>query len=191
VGILKEFARKIYKKAEHRLGANTGKIITVILFGILLLVVVIPVDGCSGNSADEADGSSLTGLAVGDSYDTAAVYGQDDSYGAGLFAQGSEEARAGTEAVDIQTISTEAEYYENRLKNILETSYGQGSVQVMVHMTQESEKGLYGDVSEGSIIDGVLVVADVETANELLTISEAVCALFNLPACKVYVIKKS
>jgi hypothetical protein len=58
-------------------------------------------------------------------------------------------------------------------------------------MVKNSTQGLYGNVSEESVIDGVLVVADVASSNDLLLISEAVCALFDLPACKVYVIKKS
>lgn len=176
---LKELVKKIYEKTESRLGANTGKIVTFILFGILLLVVVIPVDGC-GQTDKESDSDTADN-----------DYVSDDSYVSELFASETFSSVMDDGTAGVQSINDGAEYYETRLKNILETSYGEGSVQVMIHMTKDSEKGLYGDVSEENIIDGVLIIADVQNAGELLEISEAVCALFNLPACKVYVIKKS
>jgi hypothetical protein len=162
---MKELAKKIYKKTEKRLGANTGKIVTVILFGVLLLVAVIPADGCSINADVSSDSILITEMGTS--------------------------ATKSTEAAANQTYTDDAQYYEERLKNILETSYGKDSVTVMVHMVKNSTQGLYGNVSEESVIDGVLVVADVASSNDLLLISEAVCALFDLPACKVYVIKKS
>lgn len=165
---MKEFVKKIYQKTESRLGVNTGKIITFILFGILLLVVVMPVESCSGNS-DETEN-------------------EEPEIPTGIFSYNSTEGSIEASEETVQNITGESEYYETRLKNILESSYGKDSVQVMVHMKQDSEKGLYGDVSEESTVDGVLVVADIKNANDKLEISEAVCALFNLPACKVYVI---
>lgn len=145
--------------------------------------MVIPVESCSGSvkEASENDGDAAE----------SASYSPDDSYVTGVFTSEGLNSVTDDASADIQSISSQAQYYELRLKNVLETSYGEGSVQVMVHMTETSEKGLYGGTNAQSTIDGVLVVADVETANEVLTISEAVCALFNLPACKVYVIKKS
>lgn len=173
---MKKVVQKIYKVAEDRLGADTGKIITVILFGILLLVVVIPADGCSEDTEKK------------EGYETDAT---DDGYLTGLFSSEIKDAATENVSNEAEDFSNEEEYYEARLKEILETSYGKGSIEVMVHIIRDEEKGLYGDLSEECVIDGVLVVADVEAANDILTISEAVCSLFNLPACKVYVIKKS
>lgn len=85
-------------------------------------------------------------------------------------------------------VSDEA-YYEERLKAILEESYGVGTMKVMVHMKEiEDTNGMY---QEGKLlVDGILIVADVNSDADVADISFAVCALFDLPAHKVAVIKK-
>ncbi len=85
-------------------------------------------------------------------------------------------------------VSDEA-YYEERLKCILEKSYGAGTMEVMVHMKEvEDTNGMY---QEGKLlVDGILIVADVNSDTDVADISFAVCALFDLPAHKVAVIKK-
>ena len=61
-------------------------------------------------------------------------------------------------------------------------------MEVMVHMREdESTDGMYEE--NALIVDGILIVADVSDA-AVADISFAVCALFDLPAHKVAVIKK-
>ncbi len=86
--------------------------------------------------------------------------------------------------------SYSAQYYENRLKSILEKSYGEGSMDVMVHLKESSSgDSFYGEESKMEV-DGVLIVAAVKDRQAVSDISFAVCALFNLPAHKVAVIVK-
>ena len=82
-----------------------------------------------------------------------------------------------------------AAYYEEKLKDILEKSYGEGTMEVMVHMKEEENTdSMY---EEGTlIVDGILIVAEVSDNAAVGDISFAVCALFDLPAHKVAVIKK-
>jgi len=98
---------------------------------------------------------------------------------------------AGTSMDDSSNIAGmegNASYYEERLKDILEKSYGEGTMEVMVHMREdESTDGMYEE--NALIVDGILIVADVSDA-AVADISFAVCALFDLPAHKVAVIKK-
>ena len=83
----------------------------------------------------------------------------------------------------------DAAYYEERLKSILEKTYGVGTMEVMVHMkTNSKDVDMYEE--EVLIVDGILIVADVESDTDVGNISFAVCALFDLPAHKVAVIKK-
>ena len=86
-------------------------------------------------------------------------------------------------------LDSESEYIEKRLKEILEKSYGQGTMDVMVHMSQTNENtGMY---QESTLeVDGILIVADVVDESSIGDITFAVCALFDLPAHKVAVIKK-
>ncbi len=80
-------------------------------------------------------------------------------------------------------------YYEERLKAILEKSYGTGTMEVMIHMKEsEDTSGIYGE--EALEVDGILIVADVDSEADVGDITFAVCALFDLPAHKVAVIKK-
>lgn len=83
----------------------------------------------------------------------------------------------------------DATYYEERLKDILEESYGEGTMEVMIHMKEaESTGGMYEEST--LIVDGILIVAEVSDDRAVADISFAVCALFDLPAHKVAVIKK-
>jgi len=84
-----------------------------------------------------------------------------------------------------------ADYYEGKLKTILEESYGKGNIQVMVHMEVDNiSDDLYGNSDNQMIVDGVLVVANVKNEQALSDITFAVCALFDLPAHKVAVMIK-
>lgn len=84
-----------------------------------------------------------------------------------------------------------ADYYENKLKSILENSYGEGTMQVMVNLAgEEQSTGLYGSYENEVTVDGVLIVAAVDSEQAVSDITFAVCALFNLPAHKVAVMIK-
>lgn len=84
-----------------------------------------------------------------------------------------------------------ADYYENKLKEILEDSYGEGTMQVMVHLINENQtEGLYGSSENEVTVDGVLIVAAVDSEQAVSDITFAVCALFDLPAHKVAVMIK-
>lgn len=88
---------------------------------------------------------------------------------------------------EVQAVN-DATYYEERLKSILEKNYGAGTMEVMVHMKKDSKDvGMYEE--EVLIVDGILIVADVDSDTDVGNISFAVCALFDLPAHKVAVIK--
>ncbi|MDD6328261.1 MAG: hypothetical protein PUA62_07425 [Lachnospiraceae bacterium] len=94
------------------------------------------------------------------------------------------------EETAIQT-ANEAAYYEQRLKNILEHSYGSGTMDVMVHLAESFEESyLYGSKEQQAKVDGVLVVAQVKEPEAVSDITFAVCALFDLPAHKVAVMIK-
>ena len=126
-----------------------NKIITIILVGLLLLIIVVPLEdkgeGLSNNqnSYYEPEGASEWG----------------------------------------------ASYYEERLKLILEKSYGKDTMDVMVHMKEvDNSSGMY---EESALeVDGILIVADVDSDEKVGDITFAVCALFDLPAHKVAVIRK-
>lgn len=82
-------------------------------------------------------------------------------------------------------------YYENRLKEILENTYGSGTMDVMVHMNKVSSDSLfYSDEEKQYKVDGVLVVAHIKDSQAVSDITFAVCALFDLPAHKVAVMIK-
>ncbi|MBQ8913233.1 MAG: hypothetical protein IJ054_04220, partial [Lachnospiraceae bacterium] len=87
-----------------------------------------------------------------------------------------------------------AAYYEDKLKDILEKSYGKDSMEVMISLKNSENTGgsFYGDNSYSGdfCVDGVLIVADIKNNEEAANISFAVCALFNLPAHKVAVLIK-
>ena len=161
---------------------DNSKLITVILIGILILIIVMPLDSCDnsagvyGNTASKGNetpsnksdaAGDIAGLDAWSAYSNTA----DDNY-----------------VNDRNNIESLSVYYEDRLKAILEKSYGQGTMEVMVNVKKDSEKGLYGDSSEKFYVDGVLVVAKVDDIAKVADISNAVCALFNLPACKVAVL---
>lgn len=85
-----------------------------------------------------------------------------------------------------------ADYYEQKLKTILERSYGDGTMYVMVHMSEKEQSGsIYSSDSMQPAVDGVLVVADVDSGQAVSDITFAVCALFDLPAHKVAVMIKN
>ncbi|MCM1272846.1 MAG: hypothetical protein NC225_08130 [Clostridium sp.] len=84
-----------------------------------------------------------------------------------------------------------SEYYENKLDAILEKSYGEGTMEVMVHLSKEEDSGgLYGTSNEKVVVDGVLIVADVKNETAVSDITYAVSALFGLPTHKVAVMIK-
>ena len=89
------------------------------------------------------------------------------------------------------SIEEETAYYESRLKTILENTYGANTMDVMIHMTDKTDKNLfYGEAKEELVVDGVLVVAQVKDLQAVSDITFAVCALFDLPAHKVAVMIK-
>lgn len=88
-------------------------------------------------------------------------------------------------------IEEKTNYYEERLKAILENTYGADTMEVMIHMAEQSNDSLfYGEEQEKLIVDGVLVVAHVNDSQAVTDITFAVCALFDLPAHKVAVMIK-
>ncbi len=126
---------------------KTGKLVTILLVGVLLLVIAIPVGKDTSKTTD-----NNTAKADYASY---------------------------------------ADYYEEKLKAILENSYGEGTMEVMVHLSSDKQTdSFYNSDSMTDIVDGVLVVADVHDAQAVSDISFAVCALFDLPAHKVAVLIK-
>ncbi len=144
---------------------KSGKLLTFILIGILLLIVVMPV---KNNNNFKASNSTYKPT---DSADT------DDAL-----------------SRDVGTYESYAAYYEEKLTDILEKSYGKGTMSVMVSLKRESDKtDLYdgGADKDFGCVDGVLIVADVKDAACAADISFAVCALFNLPAHKVAVLIKN
>ncbi len=125
-----------------------GKLITIILIGVLLLVIAMPVKKSTDDTVTAED-----------------------------------------ETVDY---SSYADYYENKLKTILEHSYGEGSMEIMVHLTDGKQTdSLYTSDNGQAVVDGVLVVADVDDEQAVADITFAVCALFDLPAHKVAVMIKN
>ena len=142
---------------------KSNKFITVVLIGVLLLIIVMPVKNKSSYNADSGVGTrdSKYGISADDSQTSANPY------------------------------ENSAAYYEDKLKNILEKSYGKGTMSVMVAMKNEEEsKDFYGSQTcDSPLVDGVLIVADVKR-DEAADIAFAVCALFKLPAHKVAVLIK-
>ena len=162
--------KDLLKKNEN------SKLITIILVGLLILVIVMPVDSCG----KDRYGSGVDGALV----DSKGAYGDIGDYY-------SSEADIEDENFEIDNIESTNTYYEDRLKDILEQSDGKDSMEVMVNVKQDTDKGLYGDMSSRYAVDGVLVVAKLSDASKAADISNAICALFNLPACKVAVIIKN
>ena len=143
---------------------KSNKLITFILIGVLLLIIVMPVK----NKSIYPDTSDKE--VKGSSYDASSDYQKDDS----------------------DTYGSMAAYYEDKLKGILEKSYGEGTMSVMVTMKGRDDSGdFYGNSSyeDEYQVDGVLIVAAVRS-DEAADIAFAVCALFNLPAHKVAVLIK-
>lgn len=92
---------------------------------------------------------------------------------------------------DAKAYEIETAYYESRLKEILENTYGTGTMDVMIHMTSRTNETLfYSDETNQYMVDGVLVVAHVKESQAVSDITFAVCALFDLPAHKVAVLIK-
>lgn len=80
---------------------------------------------------------------------------------------------------------------ENELDKILENTYGNGTIEVMIYGGKKhAESGWYSNDSTEYIIDGVLIVANVSGQKVVSDITYAVSALFNLPAHKVAVLIK-
>ena len=143
---------------------KSNKFITVILIGILLLVIVLPVKNNNINKNTYVNrGISESGSSYADEIENVKNY---DDY---------------------------ASYYENKLKNILEKSYGSGTMEVMVQLKNtDDNNNLYtGSYENSKIVDGVLIVANVKNQDAIADISFAVCALFDLPAHKVAVMIKN
>jgi hypothetical protein len=88
---------------------------------------------------------------------------------------------------------TKAEYYEEKLKKILEESYGKGNIQVMVRVSEgeKTDAAYYNSGNEEVTVEGVFIVADVNSTKAVSDITFAVCALFDLPAHKVAVMIKN
>lgn len=82
---------------------------------------------------------------------------------------------------DSESLCADIGYYETRLKDILEKSYGVNNINVMIYSSLEDE----------NIVSGVMVVVYTKDSQAVVDISNAVCALFNLPAHKVFVIAKA
>ncbi len=98
------------------------------------------------------------------------------------------------ETVEYDSYEAYSQYYEDRLTEILEDSYGQGTMNVMIRIsTYNSGDATYisYDSSHEVIVDGVLIVADVDSEQAVSDITFAVCALFDLPAHKVAVMIKN
>lgn len=86
-------------------------------------------------------------------------------------------------------IENESKDYEERLKSILESSYGKGTMEVMINLAAEKRSyDFMGNSDSNYRVDGVIVVAHVKDKNAVADISYAVCALFDLPVHKVAVI---
>lgn len=80
-------------------------------------------------------------------------------------------------------------YYEERLKNMLEESYGKGNINVMVYMKSLSKDSFsYTNEAREYEVDGVLVVAKINSEKAISDITFAISALFNIPTHKVAVI---
>lgn len=149
----------------NKFKGKSGKIITFVLIGILLLIIVMPVKNTENYKSGTGESSE--------------AYGNDNSYG-----QGND---------NIEAYTSCAAYYEEKLKNILEKSYGKGTMEVMVSLkgSGDTTNPYYSDSSDSDyLVDGVLIVADIKNNEEAANISFAVCALFNLPAHKVFVLIK-
>lgn len=94
-------------------------------------------------------------------------------------------------ATVVNEVETNATYYEQRLKDILEHTYGVDTMEVMVHVAREQSDTFFYEESDSQIkVDGVLVVAQVKDSQAVSDITFAVCALFDLPAHKVAVMIK-
>ena len=143
---------------------NSSKIITFILIGILLLIIVMP---------EKKDKS----FSVNNDSEKAYSYNDSEEYSRD----------------EMEEYTGYVAYYEDKLKNILEKSYGKGTMEVMVSLKNSDSTGnpYYIDsVSSDYLVDGVLIVADIKNNEEAANISFAVCSLFNLPAHKVAVLIK-
>lgn len=95
------------------------------------------------------------------------------------------------EYTDYETCS---QYYESRLTEILEESYGEGTMDVMIRISAyNNQNTTYISYNENNevTVDGVLIVADVNSEQAVSDITFAVCALFDLPAHKVAVMIKN
>lgn len=151
-----------FKSFFESFKGKSNRIITFILIGILLLVIAMPVK----NRGLQGDNTGKN------------TYGKkEDSL---------------SEDKYVCEYKTNAAYYEEKLKKILEKSYGNDSMNVMVSMkTKDNSSDFYmNDSYEDELsVDGVLIVADV-SLEEAADIAFAVCALFNLPAHKVAVLIK-
>ena len=79
-----------------------------------------------------------------------------------------------------------AGYYEDKLTELLENSYGEGNIRVMVNVQEKKEEDFYSG-TKSRVIDGVLIVARVSQEKKA-DIVYAVSGLFNLPTHKVAVI---
>lgn len=161
---------------------DNSKLITVILIGMLILIIVMPLDSCDNSAGGYGNNASKGNETLSNQSDASGDIIGLDAWSA--YSNGADD----TYVNDGNNIDSISVYYENRLKAILEKSYGQGTMEVMVNVKKDSEKGLYGDSSEEFYVDGVLVVAKVDDIAKVADISNAVCALFNLPACKVAVL---
>lgn len=96
--------------------------------------------------------------------------------------------------VTSQSYESYADYYESRLTEILEESYGAGTMNVMVRVSEykgEDTTYISNDENKEVTVDGVLIVADVNSEQAVSDITFAVCALFDLPAHKVAVMIKN
>ncbi|MBQ9234099.1 MAG: hypothetical protein IJ167_08720 [Lachnospiraceae bacterium] len=145
---------------------KSNKIITFILVGVLLLIIVMPVK----NKSDY--------LTTSNKITNENMYNDTSS-----------------DSMEVLNDYTDyADYYEDKLKEILEKSYGEGTMNVMVSLKSTDAKVSYyydGSSKAEFVVDGVLIVADVKNTEVAADIAFAVCSLFNLPAHKVAVLMKN
>lgn len=91
--------------------------------------------------------------------------------------------------VEVNEMDLACKRYEERLDQILEKSYGKGTIEVMVNLEKEKKSyDFMGENEDNYKVSGVLVVAHVKDVSALSDISYAVCALFDLPVHKVAVV---
>lgn len=78
-------------------------------------------------------------------------------------------------------------YYEEKIKSILEASYGEATMKVMVSIEKTKSNSYISDNDEYKI-SGVLIVTSVSGDSAKADITYAISSLFDLPTHRVAVI---